>query len=189
MKALLFDILASLAEFGFKHVYAVNAHGDIEHIIALIETFREVSEKLNIQAACPFSESIMHHYGLTGAEPYICPVKPQVIQVSPSAYADVHAGDVETATMNHFYPNLVDVQRARSLPPTQLGDDKIMDWLFGGQTAELSPDGYLGAPADFESVAVMENINDIAGHLTGAILAHLQKHGRGSLHTTRLAVE
>jgi hypothetical protein len=79
--------------------------------------------------------------------------------------------------MHHFYPELVDVKKARSLPPTRLGDDQIMAWLFGGQTAELSPDGYLGAPADFDSVDVVKNINDIAERFADAILAHRKKVG------------
>jgi creatinine amidohydrolase len=172
MKALLFDILASLAGFGFRNVYGVNAHGDIEQNIAIVETFREATEQLNLKAGYAFSESILHHYGLTGAEPYICPVKPQAIQVSQAATPDVHAGDIETATIHYFYPELVDIEKARSLPPTQLGDDKIMSWLLGGQTADLSPNGYLGAPADFAGVDVAKNIDDIADRITQAILEH-----------------
>jgi creatinine amidohydrolase len=168
-KALLFDILASLAEFGFKKVYGINAHGDIEQNIVLIEAFKEASEKLAIHACYAFSQNVMHHYGLKGDEPYICPIQPQTIRVSASKYPDVHAGDIETATMHHFYPDLTDTQRAKVLPPVEVGDDKIMTWLFGGHTRELSPDGYLGAPADFETVEVLKNINDIAERVAEAI--------------------
>jgi creatinine amidohydrolase len=175
MKALLMDILASLAGFGFKNIYGVNAHGDIDHNIALIETFREAAETLQINASYTFPAAVIHHYGLNGTEPYICPIQPQSIGVSQSNYPDVHAGDIETATMNHFYPDLVDTQKAKKLPPTQLGDDKIMSWLWGGQTRELSPDGYLGAPADFETVEVMKNMQDIAERVSEAILIHLQQ--------------
>ena len=175
MKALLFDILATLAEFGFRNVYGLNAHGDIEQNVTLIEAFREAREKLNLNAGYTFSESLLHHYGLNGSEAYLCPFKPQTIQVSRAKAPDVHAGDIETATMNHFYPGLVDVQNAKTLPPTQLGDDRIMDWLLGGQTQQLSSEGYLGAPADFEDVAVLENIKDIAERIANAILAHRNK--------------
>jgi creatinine amidohydrolase len=173
VKAVLFDILASLAEFGFKNIYGINAHGDIEHSIALIETFKEASEKLMIKACYPFSQNIMHHYGLTGNEAYICPVKPQTIRVSTSKYPDVHAGDIETATMHKFYPHLTDNQRAKTLPPVELGDDKIMTWLWGGHTQELSPEGYLGAPADFETVDVLKHINDLAERVSEAILERI----------------
>ena len=105
-----------------------------------------------------------------GTDIYICPIKPQTIRVSASAYPDVHAGDIETATMNHFYPHLTDVQKAKSLPPVTLGEDKIMTWLLGDQTGQLSSGGYLGAPADFDGVETIKNIDDIADRISAAIL-------------------
>jgi creatinine amidohydrolase len=173
VKALLLDILTSLAEFGFKNVFGINAHGDIEHQIALIEAFQEASEKLAINARLAFPQNLLHHYGLTGGEAYLCPVKAQTIPVSASNYPDVHAGDIETATMHRFYPELTDIQIARSLAPLQLGDDRIMTWLFGGHTKELSPEGYLGAPADFEQVEVLKNLEDIACRVSEAILERI----------------
>ena len=174
-KALLFDIMASLAEFGFRRVFGINAHGDIEQNIALIEAFKEASEKLDISAAYVFSASVMHHYGLDGSEPYICPMKPQEIGISISKYPDVHGGDIETATMHHFYPQLTDTQRAKTLPPVGLDDDKITAWLFGGHTEQLSPEGYLGAPADYETVKVIENAKDIACRVSEAIVERAGK--------------
>ena len=171
VKALLFDVVASLSEFGFKNVYGINAHGDIEHSIALIEAFKEVTERLQINARYTFHQGIMHHYGLNGEESYICPIKPQTINVSKSKYADVHAGDIETAAMHKFYPHLTDAEKAKSLPPVALGDDMIWTWILGGHTKKLSPEGYLGAPADFESVEVLNNFQDIAYRVSEAILA------------------
>jgi len=175
-KALLFDIIASLAEFGFKKVFGVNAHGDIEQNIVITGAFKEAAEELNIQAAYAFPLDRLHHYGLNGSEPYICPIKPQTVQVSTSKYPDVHAGDIETATIHHFHPDLADTQKAKSLPPVALGDDQIMTWLFGGHTQELSPEGYLGSPADFESVDVMKNVHDYADRISEAFL---EKIGSG----------
>jgi creatinine amidohydrolase len=174
-KAILFDIMTSLAEFGFKKMVGVNAHGDIEQNITLIEAFKDAFDKLEVNACYAFSQSLMHHYGLNGSEPYICPIQPQTISVSTSKYTDVHAGDIETATINHFYSGLVDITKAKSLPPLELGDDKIMTWLFGGHTKQLSPEGYLGAPADFENVDVMKNISDVADRVSEAILARFVK--------------
>jgi creatinine amidohydrolase len=172
-KAVLFDIMASLAEFGFKNVYGINAHGDIAHSVALIEAFKEAKEKLEINACYTFGEERLHHYKLTGNEPYICPVKPQTISVSTSKYPDVHAGDMETAAMHKLYPHLTDSEKAKALPPVQLGDDKIMTWLYGGHTKELSPGGYLGAPADFESVEIVKYFDDITCRLSQAILGRI----------------
>lgn len=173
-KALLLDILASLAQFGFKHVFGINAHGDIEQNIVVTEAFKEASEKFKLNACYAFSQTVMHHYGLKGDEPYICPVEPQTIHVSPSKVPDVHAGDIETATMGHFYPHLADLEKARSLPPVELGDEKIWTWLLGGHTKTLSPNGYAGAPAEFENVEVLNNLIDIADRISEAILKRVK---------------
>ena len=173
VKAVLLDLLTSLAEFGFKNVIGINAHGDIDHNVAILETFKEASETLSIHSRYAFSQILLSHYGLTGDEGYLCPIPPSAITVSTSAYPDVHAGNIETATMNRFYPQLTDIGQAKALPPVQLGEDKIWSWLLGGQTQQLSPDGYLGAPADFEKVDALGNLNDIASRVSEAILKRL----------------
>jgi creatinine amidohydrolase len=160
------DILASLAQFGFKSVVGINAHRDIEQHVVIIEAFKAASEKFGINARYAFAQNIMPHYGLKGDEQYIYPVKLQAIQVSSSRIPDIHAGDIETATMHHFYPNLTDKETARSLPAVDLSDDKIWSWILGGQTNSLSPQGYLGSPADFETVDVLKNIEDIADRVS-----------------------
>ncbi len=73
---LLFDILASLKDFGFKQVFGVNAHGDIGHAIAIINAFKEASGQLGIVTCYPFTEDRLFHFGLNGDDPYISPLKP-----------------------------------------------------------------------------------------------------------------
>jgi creatinine amidohydrolase len=174
-KMLLFDILASLKDFGFSRVFGVNAHGDVEHAIAVISAFKEASAQLGMTACFPFPEDRLFHYGLKGDEPYISPLKPQQISVSQAAVPDFHGGDMETATINAYYPHLVDVEKAKSLPDVPLGDDQGEKWLFGGHTKELSPEGYLGAPAYYDRVDVKRNINDYAIRITEAILNRIEK--------------
>lgn len=168
-RALLFDIMNSLVEFGFSNIFGINAHGDIDHNIVILEAFKDVTEKLGVNARYTFFKEIMHHYGLLGDEAYICPLKQQSISVSKSKYPDVHGGDIETAVMKKFYPDLTDTNKAKSLPPVSLGDDRIMTWLYGGHTKELSSEGYLGAPADYEGVEVFNHFNDIASRVSEAI--------------------
>ena len=172
-KALLYDILSSLYNFGFNRVFGVNAHGDIEHSVAILEAFREASETLPITACYAFDEGRLIHFGLTGEEPYVCPVKPQTVAVSRASVPDVHGGDIETAMIRRYYPKLADAETAKALPPVALPGEKAMDWLFGGHIQELSPQGYLGAPAEFEGVSVEANLNDYAERITQAILARL----------------
>ena len=46
MRALLFDILVSLKEFGFTRVFGVTGHNDIEHKIVAMNAFRDACEQL-----------------------------------------------------------------------------------------------------------------------------------------------
>jgi creatinine amidohydrolase len=171
--ALLYDIIASLADFGFKNIFGINAHGDIEQNIAIMEAFKEAAEKLRVNARYAFNKALLHHYGLNGEEPFLCPIEPQTIQVSKSNCQDVHGGDIETAMIYKFYPQLVDTDKAKALPPVTLGEDRIMTWLFGGHTEELSSEGYAGAPADYEGVDVESLLEDIADRVSKEILTRM----------------
>ncbi|MDF2943615.1 MAG: crnA [Herbinix sp.] len=172
-KALISDILLSLSEFGFNNIFGVNAHGDIEHNIAIIEAFREAREQLHINACYAFDEGRIPLFGLKLEEPYLCPIKPQTIKVSKAEVSDVHGGDVETAMIYEFYPNLVDVEKAKSLPPITLDDESVEEWLFGGHIKDLSSQGYIGSPADFESVEVRKNVDDYADIISEAIISRM----------------
>ncbi len=72
-----------------------------------------------------------------------------------------------------FYPTLVDVEKAKSLPPVTLDDSSGVAWLFGGHIKELSAEGYLGSPADFENVEVQKNVEDYANRISEAILRRI----------------
>ncbi|MBN2443566.1 MAG: creatininase family protein [Spirochaetales bacterium] len=167
---LLYDIIRSLIEFGFKNIYGINAHGDIEHSVAMIDVFKKISEDYSINCRYTFYKDVMHHYGLNGTEAFICPITPQKIKINTSEYQDVHAGDIETAIMHQFYPDLTDINKAASLPPVSLDNEKIMTWLYGGHTESLSPGGYLGSPADFGTVEVLKHLNNLASGISTAII-------------------
>ncbi len=173
-KALLFDILSSLAEFGFNNIFGVNAHGDIEHSIAIIEAFKEATEQLKINACYAFDEWRLPHFGFSGNEPFLCPIEPQSIVVSKAEVPDVHGGDIETATIHKYYPDFVDVEKARSLPPVALDNDKAGQWLFGGHIKELSSEGYLGTPSNFDNVDIQSNVDDYAKRISKAILGRVK---------------
>ena len=49
-----------------------------------------------------------------------------------------------------------------------------MDWLLGGKTKDMSPEGYLGSPREYKSVKVLENMNDYAERFTQSILQKLK---------------
>jgi len=123
-EALLYDILASMAGFGFKNIFGINAHGDIDHSIAILQAFDEVQGSLGVNTRYAFDDWRLQPFGLTGSEPYLCVVKPQQISISTAPVPDVHGGDIETATMNRFYPHLTDTEKAKQLLPVALDEGK-----------------------------------------------------------------
>ena len=173
-KALLFDILSSLKDFGFKRVFAVNAHGDVEHKVVAMNAFKEACEQFEITACFPYEDFMLHHFGLESDAPCFYTIMPQEVKMGGATVGDVHAGDIETATINTFYPHLVDTQIAKSLPDVSLGDN-FEAWMFGGQLKQLSPQGYLGSPASYESADIQKNIEDNAHRISEAIIARLKR--------------
>ena len=169
--ALLFDLIASLESFGFKQAVVVNAHGDIEQHLALTNACRQASERLSIRARYAFPKDRLHHYGLTGEEPFLCPVEPSSQPFGDMQAPDVHGGDMETAMMHTFYPGCADTGLAASLDPVVVPGERIMEWLFGGHTAELSKNGYVGAPARYDAFDAQAFLSDTAQRIRDAILA------------------
>ncbi|MFT4146161.1 MAG: creatininase family protein [Mobilitalea sp.] len=173
-QALLFDILSSLKDFGFKCVFGVNAHGDIEHQVAAMKAFKDACDMLEITACFPYQEFMFQHFGLSSKEPCFYVIEPQTIKVSTAAIPDIHGGDMETATINKFYPHLVDTEKAKSLPDVALGDN-FEAWMFGGQLKQLSPQGYLGSPASYEGVTITEHVEDFSHRTSEAILTRINQ--------------
>jgi creatinine amidohydrolase len=167
---LVFDILTSLRDFGFDEIYGINAHGDIEQNILLMNAFRSAHEQAGINACYCFRKEVLHHYGLTGEEAYICPVNPQEIRTSSARESDVHAGDIETAIMHAYYPSFVDVNTAKRLPGISIEPEKEMEWILGGKTKEMSVNGYVGNPALYDQVKIDEHIEDISNRYMQAIV-------------------
>ncbi len=46
--------------------------------------------------------------------------------------------------------------------------------MFGGHIKELSLQGYLGSPADYEDVDVQKNVDDYAERISEAILRRVK---------------
>lgn len=169
--ALMQDLLASLASFGFRTAFGVTGHNDIAHNIAMIDGFKEADRLHGIRAAYLFNASVMHHYGLSGLEPFLCPYQPSMRSFSKATQPDVHAGDIETTLIGSGYPEMADLEVASGLPPVSVGDDRIMAWLLGGHAGEMSPLGYLGAPAEHASADGEGFLDDVAVRFTEAMLA------------------
>jgi len=170
--ALLFDILTSLKDFGFNRVFAINGHGDINHKITIVKAFKDACNQLGILACVSYNDFMSEFFGYQKSDPWFYNVKESEITISTAKTPDVHAGDIETATINAFYPDLVDTDIAKSLPDVAL-DDNFEAWMFGGQLKNLSPEGYLGSPASYESVNITQYLDDYSNRYVDAILTRL----------------
>ena len=115
----------------------------------------------------------MKRYNLNGNEPYVLPVMPQTIETSTSKYPDIHAGGTETAAMYKYHSELVDIEKANDLIPIILDGDNLSRWIDGSETINLTPEGYLGAPADFKYVDAETDYNDTAKRIAEAILGRI----------------
>ena len=73
--------------------------------------------------------------------------------------------------MHTFYPGCADTGLAASLDPVVVPGERIMEWLFGGHTAELSKNGYVGAPARYDAFDAQAFLSDTAQRIRDAILA------------------
>ena len=93
-----------------------------------------------------------------------------------SSIFDIHAGAYETAVMNYFCPEQVDINVALSLKSSSLDNDGMKKWLQGGDvTKEVEPLGYAGNPAGYRIVEkhVKEiidlQVQDIVGQIVRKI--------------------
>lgn len=161
VEAMIYDIVQSLSGFGFRNVFGVNHHGDPAHALALIGAFRKAGEAAGMNARYVLEYRLRERYQLTGGEPFITALGPEVVETPDTGFLDVHAGAVETAQMLRYYPEQTDVALAESLPPVVLGHEDVARWTAGSGTRGLTPDGYLGEPARHAEVVVQfENYAD-----------------------------
>jgi hypothetical protein len=61
------------------------------------------------------------------------------------------------------------------LPDVPLGNN-FEAWMFGNQFKQLSPHGYLGSPASYESVDIQTHVEDTADRICEAIITRLSRN-------------
>ncbi len=173
VKAMIFDILLSLSNFGFKDIFSINVHGDPVHCQTLMEAFKEATEKIHINACFTIPQGSLERYDLIGDESYILPIEPQTVEISKLKYADIHAGASETAKMYKYHSEMVDIYKAKKLPSTILDGNDLLKWIDGSKTRTLTPDGYVGAPADYVYVDAESDYQDTANRIAKAIISRI----------------
>lgn len=125
MKALLVDVLGDLKAWGFRRVYVVNHHGDRLHRATLADALVEAKQSLGLEF---YNDQLQ-------ADRAAAPDVQRFIKGTP-VLPDYHAGAFETSAMAAYFPALVDLAVAGTLPPQ----------------STFQPNGYVGAPGNFGKI-------------------------------------
>lgn len=149
---LLDDIVGSLLAQGFGQVLLVSHHGDLAHNEMIRDVLLARHARGDTGARwlyTPFRWRMFARLGMTGAEPVWVPWEPgpHLEDFRLTGTFGVHADEYETAAIVRYFPETVDYDALRHLPPTKLTRDDLPAWRKGGAHARaLTPDGYFGAP-------------------------------------------
>jgi len=161
MQQVLFEIFQNLKSFGFSEIYCFNYHGDSRHIHSIVSAIQRANSELGIRAKLVLESMDLRLHGWTGAEDFLLVSEPDYplewfIEEDPNerGLLDIHAGAFETAVLNQFCPEQVDLELAGTLKSSSLTKDGLGKWLQGGNVTKLAvPLGYAGNPAGYKTVA------------------------------------
>lgn len=172
----LFEIFENMSRFTFRDIFCFNYHGDAAHVQALIDAIKRANSELGLSCKLVLNSMDLDLYGWQGHEDFLLVVNPDYpmewfteTEPAESGLLDIHAGAFETAVLNYFYPQLVDLETAETLKSTSLDQAKLQKWLQGGEeTKNTVPLGYAGNPAGYKNVShhvedmICLQVNDIA---------------------------
>ncbi len=162
MKAVLLDTMESLKNWGVNYIFALNWHGEGRHNLVILEAVKEAHTRLGLNAYYLITDTQATNYKLSGKEEYIL-IEKSSHPVSPSLYVDVHAGSSETAVMLNYFPEQVNVEKAKTLKPTQYTFEDMKALRKGGDEArKMIPSGYIGDPAGFDIEAGKREVEEKA---------------------------
>ena len=183
VRACLYDICASLDRFGFKKVYGVNIHGDPLQMRSIIQGFQEATQALGIEAKyvldkwkLGYLNGLLSDMNLTGEEPYILPMKPEnkgAVCFGEHTNRELHAGGCETACMMAFHPETVRQDIAKELPVVIPSKEELVKWVAGEGSREMTPRGYVGAPAEYVNVDGLAKYMNLAELIVNSIMDDL----------------
>lgn len=161
MKQVLFEIFENIKRFGFSEVYCFNYHGDSYHVNTLVEAIQKANSELEMNVKLVLESMDLQLYGWRENEKFLLVSNPsypvewfEEEEGTEKGLLDIHGGAFETAIMNYFHPEFVDLQLARTLESSSLTMSDLQKWLEGGEaTKAIVPLGYAGNPAGYEAVS------------------------------------
>ena len=178
MKAMLHDMLESLKNMGFQHVFNINAHGDGLHVRTAVEAIIEAQKSLGLNVRYLMAEEDARRSGVTGNEPFLLLHKSPPADGQSQEYLDLHAGAGETGFMAAFFPGQVNTELARTLPPTKVTVKEIGEWVK--DMKRVTPQGYLGDPAKFDAAKARKETEESCRMMAEAIAGILDKVNGGT---------
>lgn len=177
MKGLIVDIVANLRNWGFEKVFTVNWHADIEHCRVLLEAVERARQETGLDVRYMVTESDLRRLRVTGNEDTVLLQKnAPALDMGTGPYIDVHAGSMETAVMMKYFPEGIDADFVRRMESTKLTAEDLRG--FGRseeETRRLTPDGYFGDPAAYDTDAAVAYVDAVASSYAEAIAEYLEQ--------------
>jgi creatinine amidohydrolase len=175
MKAVIYDILASLRRWGLNRVFVINWHADYHHCLAILDAIKDARRETGINAICILTESDVLRLHLTDEEEYILVQKASPSQGNPKKYVDLHAGSLETGIMLQYFPKQVDAALAKRLKGTELTYDDLKGLGRSDEaTRKLIPGGYFGDPSGYDTEAARQYIEAYSKSVADTIQKYLK---------------
>ncbi len=172
MVEVMLDVFRSLRKDGFRRVFCVTGQGDALHNRALEEGVRRGRTEAGLAAYFVLPTAMAERLGFAPAPHLVLTPSPE----SPGRYADVHAGNWETALMWGLFPGTVRAEIIPTLAPTNFGPEDLAEWRRGGEHARRkTPLGYLGDPAAADPRRGVEALERQARWLAEAVAAAVAK--------------
>lgn len=180
MTAVMCDLLECLKTWGFDKIFLFNFHGDSKHNATILESARKAYEELGVGVHFIVPEFFLKRAGISGEKPYLLVQKdkpiPQGKNEKPPEFLDIHAGGFETSLMIKDFPDLVDIELAKTLQSSRTTGEGIRTWVQGGKKArEVTPLGYCGDPSQISMEAAIAFENEMAGDLPKVISDFLKR--------------
>jgi len=161
MTIILLEILENLKNWGFRKIFLLNFHGDFIHIKTIADIVAKANEE-NIEAYFLIDSNSISRMDLNRDASYLASVKLDSNKANlETDVIDIHAGATETSWMALSYEELVNIEKAKSLAPTNLTFIDLKQWVKGGEVAKnITPLGYCGNPSniDLEKIKTMADI-------------------------------
>jgi creatinine amidohydrolase len=149
---LLTDVIDSLIANRFTDILLVSHHGDMAHNQMLLTVVRaqQAQGRPGVRwLYAPARWKMIERLGLTLDDPVWVrwTPTPALDRFKTTGILGVHADEHETAGIVRYFPETVDYDALRDLPPTRLTPADLAEWRTGDAAArKLTPDGYFGAP-------------------------------------------